>query len=226
MLRILLGITLLSTLHAESLRVVCFGDSTTALRKGVETYCQQLTGEQAILFNRGVPGNTTEDARTRFEADVLAIHPDIVVIQFGINDSSIDVWKSPPAAAPRVPVGRYRENLSYFIDGLQAAGARVILMTFNPLTWSATMKQLYGKPPYQPDDPAGLNVGRAEYLAAVHSVAQEKKVDLVDIDAAFHAYAQAPGHRLEDLLLDGVHPNTFGQTIVANLLRPMIAASK
>ena len=30
------------TVQAEPLKIVCFGDSTTALRQGVTTYCEQL----------------------------------------------------------------------------------------------------------------------------------------------------------------------------------------
>ena len=43
--------------------------------------------------------------------------PDTVLIQFGINDAAVDVWKNPPADRPRVSLKQYRENLIYFVDG-------------------------------------------------------------------------------------------------------------
>ena len=51
------------------------------------------------MINRGVPGNTTSQARARFAADVLDNHPDLVIIQLGANDAAIDVWKDPPATS-------------------------------------------------------------------------------------------------------------------------------
>src|SRR3954454_18567866 len=104
---------------AEPLKVVCFGDSTTAPREGVITYCDSLQreyspGSRATVHNRGVPGNTTVMARARFQKDVLDEKPDLVFILFGINDSAIDVWKNPPSHNPRVSLNDYRSNLRYF----------------------------------------------------------------------------------------------------------------
>ena len=214
------------SLRARSLEVVCFGDSTTAARPGVVTYCETLQREySATVVNRGVPGNTTMDARARFDRDVLELRPDLVFILFGINDSSIDVWKNPPQDRPRVSLEDFRGNLRYFVDRLQAAGAQVVLMTFNPMHWTAKLRELYGKPPYRIDDPRGFDVGRAEYLDAIHQVAEEKRTQLVDVNAAFLAYAALPGHKLEDLTLDGIHPNSLGHSITTSLIRPILESA-
>src|SRR3954470_10080952 len=92
---------------AEPVTVVAFGDSTTAPRGSLAIYSRILQEElsNVSVINAGVPGNTTEMARTRFERAVLAHHPQIAIVQFGINDSAIDVWKTPPATEPRVPLG-------------------------------------------------------------------------------------------------------------------------
>src|SRR3954447_19493075 len=138
---------------AEPLKVLCFGDSTTAPRQGVVTYCDSLQreyspGSRSTVLNRGLPGNTTVMARARFQKDVLDEKPDLVFILFGINDSAIDVWKNPPSHNPRVSLNDYRSNLRYFVDALRAARARVVLLTFNPMHWTPKLIQLYGKPPY------------------------------------------------------------------------------
>jgi len=214
---------------AEPLRVICFGDSTTALRQGVVTYCESLQKEygdgRAVITNRGVPANTTADAKARFQRDVLDGRPGLVFLMFGLNDSAIDVWKKPPADRPRVSLEDYRANLTYFVKALQSAGARPILLTFNPTQWTPKMKELYGRPPYRPEATDGLDVGRAEYLAAIRQVAAEKQVELLDVNGAFQAYAEAPGHALDDLLLDGIHPNSLGQGITTNLARPVVESA-
>ena len=103
------------------------------------------------VINAGVGGNTTEMARKRFEADVLSHRPRIAIIQFGINDAAVDVWKTPPATQPRVSLERYEANLRHFVETLKSSHALVVLMTPNPLRWTPKLKEMYGRPPYQPE---------------------------------------------------------------------------
>ena len=72
-----------------------------------------------------------------------------MIIQFGINDAAIDVWRNPPATKPRVPEAFFRENLLFFIDSLRQHDTRIILMTPNPLRWTPRLrtKKGTGSPP-------------------------------------------------------------------------------
>ena len=105
----------------EKLRLVAFGDSTTAPREGVDCYAACLQrdlpglGIQAEIHNAGVRGNTTADGRARFVADVLDRRPAIAIIQFGINDAAVDVWRQPPATGSRVSREQYAGNLAGFV---------------------------------------------------------------------------------------------------------------
>jgi lysophospholipase L1-like esterase len=202
--------------------LVTFGDSTTASRGPLRTYSDCLRddlpakGVAGEVINAGVGGNTTEDALTRFEKDVLAVRPSLVVIQFGINDSALNVWDNPPATQPRVSLNRYVANLEFFIESLQKQNSQVILMTPNSLRWTASLKTLYGKPPYRPDDPDGFNVTLRTYVEGVRELAQKKSVRLIDVYAAFQEYGTR--YSMDDLLLDGMHPNEQGHRLVADLL--------
>ncbi len=208
--------------------IVAFGDSTTAPREvdgqPLVVYADVLRkdlpgkGVDARVINAGVPGNTTDDARKRFQHDVLAKNPDLVVVQFGANDSAIDVWRNPPATAPRVDIDRYEANLRGFVAELRRHGARVILMTPDPFRWTDKLKSLYGKPPYDPNDPDGFNLLLKKYAEVVRRVAREEKVPLVDTYAAFGEYGRGEKQSVDDLLLDGMHPNDRGHRMVAELL--------
>lgn len=205
-------------------RLVAFGDSTTAPRGSIQVYVDCLQhdlpprGVPIDSVNAGVGGNTTEAGRARFGKDVLDLKPDIVVIQFGINDSAVDVWKTPPATRARVPADRYTANLEFFINTLQAQKRAVILMTPNPVRWTPALRRLYGKAPYRPDDADGFNTILQTYADAVRQVARRKNVPLVDVYAAFQTYGHAPGQSIDDLLLDGMHPSGKGHRLVADLL--------
>jgi lysophospholipase L1-like esterase len=205
--------------------VVAFGDSTTAPRKGVVVYADLLAerlpkqGVPVTVVNSGFGGYTTEMAGDKLKAAVLDKKPDVVVIQFGINDAAVDVWKTPPADKPRVGKDKYEANLTAFVKAARAAGARPVLMTPNPLRWSPAMRKLYAKPPYQPDDPDGLTAFVAGYAEVVRKVGKDLKVPVVDV---YQGFAAKGGKATDALLLDGVHPNSDGHALVADLLVPVV----
>jgi sialidase-1 len=210
--------------------IVMFGDSTTAPRGGVENvYAQRVeTALQGIgsslgVHNAGVGGNSTRDARRRFANDVLRHQPRVVVMQFGLNDSAVDVWKNPPATAPRVPVEEYVENYRHLISESQKAGARVIVMTTNPTRWTSKLRELYGKPPYDPDAEDGFEKPYLNaYNEALRRLATELKIPLIDVYAEYPGYAKKLGKPVDALLLDGMHPGDAGHELVAELLVPAI----
>jgi lysophospholipase L1-like esterase len=214
--------------------IIMFGDSTTALRPGnVERVYSvrvqealQSTGSTMAVYNAGIGGNTTRDARKRFQNHVLRHKPQVVVMQFGINDAAVDVWKNPPVTEPRVPLSEYVENLRSMIGEARAQGAKVILMTTNPIRWAPRMREMYGKPPYHAEAEDGFDaLHLAGYNDALRKLAEELQMPLVDIRAAYPAYAARNKTTVDGLLLDGVHPNDLGHRLVAQLLVPAIVTS-
>lgn len=217
---------------SDSTTIVTFGDSTTATRGPLVVYSMILARElpkaglPVKVINSGIGGNRTDQAKARLKKDVLDHQPDVVVIQFGINDAAVDVWKKPPATKSRISRDQYEANLRYLIKTLRDKNISVILMTPNSMRWVKRIKKLYGKPPYDPNDPDGFNVFLKSYAETVRKVSREEKVPLVDVYTAFENYAKQKGHSAHDLLLDGVHPNTVGQKMVADLLIPQILSEK
>ena len=209
--------------------IVAFGDSTTATRGQLNIYAKRLAAAATLqpfdlkIINAGVGGNNTSLAGKRFEQDVLRHHADIVIIQFGINDAAVDVWRTPPATLPRISLKQFEENLKHFITASKSQGTQVILMTPNPMRWTAKLKTLYGKAPYAVNDPDGFNKLLVNYAASVRKLANEHKVPLVDIYQVFRDYNKQPNQSIDTLLLDGMHPNDHGHQIIAKLLVREIA---
>lgn len=204
--------------------MVAFGDSTTALREGVTVYAERIhrrtaaAGWSLNVVNAGVRGNHTTHARQRFAADVLTHRPDVVIIQFGINDATVDVWADPPATQPRVDLADYVANLTYFVQTLQAQDTAVILCTPNPLAWTPETLALYGRPPYRPDAADGFDGHLPVYAQAMRDLAAALSVPLVDVDAAYRTHPGDASPPWRELLLDGIHPNDAGHSLVADLL--------
>ena len=212
--------------------IVMFGDSTTAPRGKLKVYATrvetmlQSIGSSLGVHNAGIGGNTTRDALKRLQSDVLKHKPRLVVMQFGINDSAVNVWQNPPATEPRVPLAEYLSNLRRMIAAAHEAKAKVILMTTNPLRWTPKLKDLYGKPPYNPAAEDGFDSATlAGYNDALRKLAAELKVPLVDVRAAYPEFATKHQTTIDGMLLDGMHPNDLGQQLVAELLMPAIRAA-
>jgi len=105
-------------------KIVCFGDSITAgygldQSKSYPADLDEMLrarGYHYQVVNRGVPGDTTKDALTRV-GQIVALHPDVVVVEFGGNDGlrglSTDLT---------------RRNLARVLDTLLAAHIRVLLV--------------------------------------------------------------------------------------------------
>ena len=103
--------------------IVAFGDSLTA-GLGVEPgegYPARLQakidaeGYRYRVVNAGVSGDTSSQGLDRLES-ILALHPAIVIVEFGGNDG-----------LRGVPVSATRQNLEAIVKGLQDAGSKVVL---------------------------------------------------------------------------------------------------
>jgi acyl-CoA thioesterase I len=110
---------------AERVRpiIVCFGDSLTA-GHGVtagQTYPDYLQrdldshGYSYHVVNKGIDGNTTKDGVDRLK-DVLVLHPQIVVVEFGGNDG-----------LRGLPISVTRQNLDQIVSTLLQDKVKVVL---------------------------------------------------------------------------------------------------
>lgn len=208
---------------ANEMTIVAFGDSTTATRSQVKkvyparlSAILQARGIKATVVNAGVGGSHTgrladndrhhrEHALDRFDKAVRSHQPDVVIIQFGWNDSWID--SNRPDGPSRIPVEDYATNLQYLVETLEKDGSRVILMTPNRPNTSIE----------------SWRVARTQqYVDAVRRIATTGSIPLVDIWAEYERFNQAHGLNSDDLLLDRLHPNDQGHEMVARLLADSI----
>ncbi len=103
--------------------IACFGDSLSAgyglePGKSYPDLLQQLVdaaGFRYRVVNLGVSGDTTTDGVERLSS-VIAVKPEIVVLEFGGNDG-----------LRGLPVASTASNMGTMAEALQKAGARVVL---------------------------------------------------------------------------------------------------
>ena len=100
---------------------MAFGDSLTAGVAG-RSYPDDLqdlldkAGYRYRVDNQGVSGDTTTDGLARLD-NVIALHPALVIVEFGGNDG-----------LRGVPVESIRSNLEQIIQGLKNANVPLVLL--------------------------------------------------------------------------------------------------
>jgi len=104
-------------------RIVLFGDSRIQSWKNLPQI-GSLT-----WINRGIGGETTAQMRSRFEHDVLALQPDVVILQSGIND--LLVMNVAPDFEQAI-VHQCDNNLKFFVETLTKRSIEVILLSIIP----------------------------------------------------------------------------------------------
>ena len=104
----------LSAQQLKSIKIVTFGDSTTVGYSVTDNYPRQLDrrlkklGTEATIINSGVNGDTTSGAAERLDKHVLTHNPDVVIIQFGLNDQTMRLYEDPSEMKSYVCARRLR----------------------------------------------------------------------------------------------------------------------
>jgi lysophospholipase L1-like esterase len=160
-------------------------------------------------MNQSVNGNTTRMALERIAYDLQVHEPDVVVVQFGMNDCN--VWASD-RGLPRVSGDAFCANLREIIQRSRTFGARTVIVNTNhPSTRSDVL-------PGTTQSYASRNRAYNRLIRA--TVSGEDATTLVDVERAFEA-AAAP---LAGLLLeDGVHLSPKGHDSYVAIVGPAVA---
>jgi lysophospholipase L1-like esterase len=130
---------------------VLIGDSITSRWPGVAER-EQLSGLRVI--NRGAPGGSTAHMFSRFNRDVVRLHPRAVVILGGINDIA------------QIPLPQIEHNLTSMAETAEHHGIHIVFATLPP-TGLPTEEHDPDKPSIssipRPDDD-GITMGNDEIV--------------------------------------------------------------
>jgi lysophospholipase L1-like esterase len=148
----------------------------------------------SALFNvisTAVGGENAEQGAARFAGDVLRLRPDLVTIDYGLNDRGLGL-------------DRARAAWARMIADAAGAGVKLILLTPTWDTWD-------GAPGARREDTL------TEHAILIRDLAARANVGLADANAAFERHVTGGGAP-EDLLSWPNHPNARGHALVADEL--------
>ena len=178
--------------------IVAFGDSITAgfaVRRGFPSFWKALLAEKypeanVEMINSGISGDMSLDGLARLDFSVLSYEPDLITINFGINDCVLGLG-----------LDEFEMNFVEMVRRIRAGpNSEILLLSSQPLET-------------QPYDRMVL-----DYYQAVERVAREMDVGFVDVYGAWMQRVEK-GTPLGSLILPGLdHPNEAGYRIIAEEL--------
>ena len=143
------------------------------------------TSVNVLSLNKGVSGETTRQALERYPQDVQTFYPDLMTLQFGLNDCNC--WLTDQGA-PRVSPAGFRANLIEMVDRARRFGASQIILANNHPTLRRKI-MLSGE---------AYEEANRRYSEISREVASSTRVTFCDIRAAFDGYSL---EELEQFLL-------------------------
>jgi lysophospholipase L1-like esterase len=183
-------------------RVVFMGDSIT------DAWSQPQYGgffPGKPYADRGISGQTTPQMLVRFRPDVIALHPDVVVILAGTNDIAANTG---PMTDEEI-----EGNLASMSELAQASRIHVVLSSITPVS------NYHGRPPAAPmtsrRPPArilAINAWMKAYAAEHRHVYLDYYPAMIDQDGMLRA----------ELSEDDLHPNAKGYAVMAPLAEAAI----
>lgn len=221
--------------------IVCFGDSVTEgvpqvheedtfvslVERRLDRRAAQI--EPVVCVNSGVGGENTAEGLARIDEAVLDHQPNLVIIEFGLNDIRYEPEKTIE------PEG-FAANLRTMHERITAIGAGVIFTTPNPII---NAHHGYSKDTDYYDRWGGCNGAVIEYAGIVRDVAGELGAPVCDVyrtfvDRAIEIEFEGGCDDYSDLTClsqyinvrddDGVHPTTMGHELIAAALYRLIVS--
>jgi acyl-CoA thioesterase I len=199
---------------------ICFGQGisihkgwVTKLSASLSLLCHELS-IPVVFSNTSINGNTTRLALERMPYDVQAQQPDILIMQFGMNDCNY--WQTDHGV-PRVSPAAFKANLQEIIDRAKCFGVKKIFLNTNHPTTKDKEFFQNTKITYQQSNEI--------YNKLIREVAHENKiyVELNDIEQQIKTAIDTRGEKLSDLILsDNIHLSEKGHAFYYDIIYPKL----
>ncbi|HNV12863.1 MAG TPA: SGNH/GDSL hydrolase family protein [bacterium] len=206
-------------------QIFCFGDSITygawdvagsgwaqGLRMYLDKKQEEDDGLYFLIYNLGIPGETTDGLINRFLSETKARireerqEENIFIFAYGANDAAV----IPSQNKFRVDIKNFENNLENVIDQAKKFGNKIFILNITPVNEEFTASPVN-------KDKSRLNKYIEIYNEKIKKIADNKNIYFIDINSAFMA------NDYKSLFCeDGLHPNKSGHKIIFNeLLKSM-----
>jgi lysophospholipase L1-like esterase len=183
------------------INAVFIGDSITDMW-GLDAFFQ---GTRGFVVNRGIGGDRSPFVRRRFEADVVQLHPRLVVINIGINNTwDLDQWEPGKRREASEIEAEITGDVEAMLEMAGKAGIATALCSILPVNMPVN-----GNTAARNALVARVNE-RLQALATGHGAAY--------VDYHSHLTGEDGLTLRPDLADDGLHPHVATYAIMARVL--------
>ena len=197
-----LPVGLFRNLHAgKPQTVVTYGTSLTHVSewpKALKAYFEKNHPGQVTCLERAKSGQQSNWGVANLKKQVLAHHPDLVFIEFSMNDA---------ATKHQITVEKAEANLDTMVQALRKQNPQVeiVLMTMN-VCWDA--------PNAEGKKPASDRPHLEDYYESYRRYARAHQLCLIDHHPAWKKLQQENGELFRKWLPDGTHPIPEGSLAI------------
>lgn len=208
--------------------LVCLGDSVTfgwniTYEKSFPYLLEKrlkLQYPEVMVVNSGIGGQTIVDGLDRLDSDIFYFSPQVVIINFGLNDAFIIIEEENNSESDELLIdedqdtdlknnidldtftGTYRQ----IIEGISEKGSEILIMSTN-----AVMTELLWE---NKDIASKQEENYRLYNQAAREIAEDYGLIFVDIWEGFIAQGEL-GTLIQS---DGVHPSEAGLDLISEIL--------
>ena len=203
---------------------ICVGQYVSTHETWVTEMARQVNslGKTAVLVqNAGVNGNTTRLALERLSYDVLSHKPDVVYVQFGMNDAN--TWATD-FGEPRVSKKSFESNIIEIVNKVIASGAKLVFIATNHPSnrrlSDGTLDSRYNAANKQYNE-----ITRSAFQLLIEDF-NNARIELIDNELHWMKQGIAAHPQIADFLLDdGVHLSQKGHNEYIKCTVPVIVES-
>jgi len=184
--------------------IVALGDSLTSgwmVARGYTEFLRDMLLARypkagIRIVNSGIPGDTAPGGLYRLQQDALSYRPDLVLVQFALNDAFCGC-----------SLGEFRRSIEAIVERIQQESSAEVLLLTSTL----------------PADASELDVV-ASFYAELKQIVQEKACGLAAVDEYWRK-AIAGGRSHDELVLhDRGHPSEAGYQLMAEAVMACLCA--
>lgn len=128
---------------------------------------EEKNSSSIVVFNKGIPGNNSEQGLQRFQKDVLDCKPNHLVLYFGINDA-LNTKKI-------LPVDQFVENMQSMINLALTNGVQTVVLVTPNLVIDKYIAMRH------PNHPGNFQECLNDYDTAIRKLATKNNLLLADL---------------------------------------------
>ncbi len=179
----------------EEIKIAALGDSLTygwMTSRGYLDFLQQMLKKKYPvsdfkLLNRGIPGDTAKDGLRRVENDVIRLTPDLVLVQFALNDAYTDF--SPED---------FQKNMESIILKIKEKSSSDIALLTSVALLNPEENRIAG-----------------EFYRKIHECGERYNIPVAAVDEYWERKISSGIKHSSLVQADGIHPNEKGYELMA-----------